>query len=110
MKKAKLTDVFVVICPHCDDYVRVSETDIDDVFMCDCMEEFIVTSNNKTINSKATNKCSHSNIKHGWGYSNCSDCGMFKTDSMNDWGVAKNMWFKSSSEAEFYKKNGRLPQ
>lgn len=56
-----------------------------------------------------TPKCNHhhgttANMK----YSRCNNCGMILTDS--GWGIASNMWFNSEDEAEFYKRNGRLPK
>lgn len=44
---------------------------------------------------------------HGYDHVEC-ECGAFMTDS--GWGVASNRWFKSRSEAEFYRQNGRLPE
>jgi hypothetical protein len=40
----------------------------------------------------------------------CKACGMIKTDSGNEWGIAKNKWFKNYFEAEFYRDNGRYPE
>lgn len=37
----------------------------------------------------------------------CKDCGSFLTDSA--WGIARNRWFKSRGEAEFYRSHGRIP-
>lgn len=37
----------------------------------------------------------------------CTECGGVYTDSGG--GIAKNTWFRSLYEAQFYQRNGRLP-
>lgn len=56
----------------------------------------------------ADNRCRHDRGEVGYDHWRCRDCGAFKTDSR--WGVASNMYFNNRAEAEFYKKNGRLPE
>jgi hypothetical protein len=40
----------------------------------------------------------------------CKVCGAIHTDYGQSWGVARNMWFKSYAEAEFYREHGRRPE
>lgn len=56
-------------------------------------------------NDKA--RCNHTNKKALYDHHVCTDCGYIRTDS--EWGIARNMWFKNIGEANFYRKNGRLP-
>lgn len=51
--------------------------------------------------------CEHKFIP-AYDHSYCRKCGEIRTDS--GWGIASRMIFKNLSEAEFYKKNGRLPE
>lgn len=55
-------------------------------------------------------KCKHWNTTPSYEYIRCNDCGSIKTDSGSSWGIAKNKWFNSESEAKFYKNNGYLPK
>ena len=45
-------------------------------------------------------KCG-SKMRHFWSHVECISlsCGLIKTDSGNDWGNAKNKWFKSINDA-----------
>lgn len=52
--------------------------------------------------------CLHEDTTTHYDFHTCNTCGGFLADS--GWGIAKNKWFKSKAEAEFYKKNGRLPE
>ena len=48
MKKAKVSSMFIVVCPHCNDNVEVSPHDVGDEYMCSwssCNEDFIVPEN-----------------------------------------------------------------
>jgi hypothetical protein len=40
----------------------------------------------------------------------CNACGAIHTDHGKSWGIAKDMWFKSYAEAEFYREHGRRPE
>lgn len=51
--------------------------------------------------------CQHKQWSTGYDHCQCKQCGSFRTDS--GWGIASHTWFKSRTEAEFYQKNGRLP-
>ena len=51
--------------------------------------------------------CQHKEWSTGYDHCQCKQCGSFRTDS--GWGIASHTWFKSRTEAEFYQKNGRLP-
>jgi hypothetical protein len=51
--------------------------------------------------------CKHEEVDIGFDGNLCKKCGAFNTDSL--WGIASNKWFFSRGEAEFYKKNGRMP-
>lgn len=52
--------------------------------------------------------CKHERAAAGYDYASCLDCGAFRTDS--GWGIASCRWFESRDMAEFYKKNGRVPE
>lgn len=52
-------------------------------------------------------ECRHKHCNPEYDHVVCADCGAVHTDG--EWGVASRMWFKSLSEAKFYKENGRLP-
>ncbi|MBW9334568.1 hypothetical protein FEE59_13700 [Herbaspirillum sp. RU 5E] len=54
-------------------------------------------------------ECQHLNKHVGWDYLSCKDCGQFLAAG-HEWGIARGMWFEDRSHAEFYKKNGRLPE
>jgi hypothetical protein len=58
----------------------------------------------------AETKCQHSNHRHdsGWEYVTCHGCRWIGT-GITDWGIAKRMWFKTPSDAAFYKIHGRVP-
>lgn len=53
--------------------------------------------------------CNHSHKTCGHDNVQCIDCGAFRADTDDDWGIAAGKWFKSRAEANFYKENGRLP-
>ena len=60
--------------------------------------------------SKELKQCKHRYLNHHYEYVQCVDCLSIKTDSDNSWGIAKNKWFKSLEEANFYRQYGRLPE
>jgi hypothetical protein len=51
--------------------------------------------------------CEHENTNVEYDSVTCNDCGKFRTDSQ--WGVARCKWFNNRAEAEFFRKNGFLP-
>lgn len=55
-------------------------------------------------------ECTHRSTTPSYEYVRCNDCGSILTDSGSSWGIAKNKWFNSESEAKFYKNNGYLPK
>ncbi len=54
-------------------------------------------------------ECQHLNTHVGWDYLTCKDCGAF-CPADREWGIARGMWFENRAHAEFYKKNGCLPE
>lgn len=66
--------------------------------------------NNQFFDLIEEEKCKHWNTTPSYEYVRCNDCGSIKTDSGSSWGIAKNKWFNSESEAKFYKNNGYLPK
>lgn len=51
--------------------------------------------------------CDNYKYNPSYTYASCGNCGAITLDSGREWGVAKNMTFKSMSHAEFYIKNGK---
>ena len=54
--------------------------------------------------------CEHKKIAVGNDHVRCCDCWKIKTDSQDDWGIAKNKWFDTYSDATFYRTNGYVPK
>lgn len=54
--------------------------------------------------------CGHDHVTSGYDHIKCQSCGSIRTDWGEGWGVAGGgKWFRSVSEAKFYRDNGRLP-
>ena len=77
--------------------------DFNGVFLPDLYSELV---------SENDNPCRHkSGTTASWDYVTCNDCGFILTGNHKDrWGIASGMWFKSISDADFFKKNGKLPE
>jgi hypothetical protein len=54
-------------------------------------------------------ECAHNETRARWDHIYCVACGAVKTGPHPEWGIAKNMWFRSADEARFYQQNGRHP-
>lgn len=53
--------------------------------------------------------CPHADKTHGYDNVECIDCGAFKADTDEDWGVAAGKWFANRAQASFFRDHGRLP-
>lgn len=73
------------------------------------------TSNNSSSSAQGEDsarlECAHDNGRSAhWDWIECDDCHAIYTGIGEDeWGIAQRMWFKSVSEAKFYKSHGRYP-
>ena len=55
-------------------------------------------------------ECRHKDVRPSYEYVTCRSCGSIRTDQHRSWGIAKGKWFESLDMAEFYKKNGSIPE